>query len=1322
MTETVHEKQLEPHEILREIRDLLPDCMLKERMILSRQLKKFSHARKNQTKELSRLLKRGQESAKILRHRRNNTIGLSYPESLPLSARKQEILDAIKEHPVVIVAGETGSGKTTQLPKICLEAGRGIDASIACTQPRRVAALSVSKRIAEELGVKWGQEVGCKIRFSDETVPDTRIKMMTDGMLLAEVQNDPDLYEYDTIIIDEAHERSLNIDFLLGYLRVLRKKRPELKIVITSATIDVDTFSAAFDNAPIVEVSGRVYPVEIRYEPGELEVASGDDYTYIDATVDAVDKVRQESSKGDVLIFMPTEKDIHETRRRLEGRSLPRTDVLPLFGRLTASDQQRVFSPQKGRRRIVIATNIAETSLTIPGIRYVIDPGLARLSRYNPRNQTHRLPIEPISQSSAKQRAGRCGRVAEGVCLRLYTEGDLKHRSEYTQPEIQRSNLAEVILRMLSLRLGDIRSFPFIDPPRPQAINGGFQLLAELGAIDGNRRLTDLGRDMARMPIDPTVSRMVLQARKEGALHEVLVIASAISIQDPRVRPLDKQKEADGEHSKFVHPESDFLTLLNIWNAYHDQFEHMDRQSIARRFCKQHYISFNRMREWRDIYTQLRRILREIGFHWHKDPAGYDAVHRSILCGLLGSIAQKKDENLYRAARSRDVMLFPGSGLFIRKADPKKPEKSPSRQKPTPAWVMAAEIVETSRLFARTAARIQPAWIADLGGHLMKSTFGEPVWDERAGRVTVVETSTLYGLQVRRKSVSYHKVNPLDAREIFIREGLVEERLAVPPGFVKQNQLVRQKLDSWMLLRRGADLVINDALFMFYDERIPDVSSLAGLEAAFRENTPPISPDSLVMKIEDLVGARDVEVNPNDFPPQLAFDGERLSLSYAYSPGSIEDGVTITIPAKAVNSVPAVALEWLVPGLLTEKITALLRGLPKAVRKHFVPIPDAAKKLAQILKPSHQSLLGSLGALIARDFGLQIDRSDWRIDHLPDYLRMGIRVEAEDGSVVYKGRDLREIQDVLQDQAELAASDVFTGVALEWDQFDLRGWTFGDLPERVEVSQTGVVPVYGYPGLYLEDDMVCIRLFRDSVDAERESRGGVTRLYELTLKEELAWVRRDLAQVSHFSSLRGRLGTSMQFELAAYDYLVDLVLLDGSVFPLTQARFEEGVRAARELFPGAVPRFIERLSAIDMALQAVSKKSDAYCTVQTDIERLVPPNFLSLTPFQRLEDVSRYLRAIEVRADRARLDRVKDQRKADLVAPYQIRMDRLGGYNLTAGSGAGLLIDEYRWMLEEFRVSTLAQELGTRMPVSEKRLNAKLHEIELALKTTGISA
>ncbi|MYF16972.1 MAG: ATP-dependent RNA helicase HrpA, partial [Gemmatimonadetes bacterium] len=707
--------------------------MLKDGMEIARQLRQIQRQKRRDTGRLKNLKVQAERSAALRKDRGENPLHLTYPEVLPIAARKDEIVRAIREHPVVIVAGETGSGKTTQLPKMCLEAGRGVAAKIACTQPRRVAALSVSRRIAEELNVAWGAEVGCKIRFKDETAPETRIKMMTDGMLLAEIQGDPNLYEYDTIIIDEAHERSLNIDFLLGYLRLLQKRRPELRIVITSATIDTEAFSKAFDNAPIIEVSGRMYPVDVQYLP--IEDLAGE--TYIDAAVTAVDMV-VDAGRGDILVFMPTEKDIHETRRRLEGRHFRFTEILPLFGRLTAGDQQKVFYTQR-YRRIVVATNIAETSITIPGIRYVIDTGLARISRHNPRNQTHRLPVEEISQSSARQRAGRCGRVQNGVCIRLYDEKSFLARPEYTQPEIQRSDLAEVILRMIALRLGDVETFPFIDPPRSQAIQGGFNVLRALDAIDDRKRLTPLGRDMARLPLAPTVSRMILQAQKERALREVLVIASAISIQDPRVRPLEQEKAADQEHKRFVDGESDFIALLNIWKAYHDTFEKLRTQSQMRRFCKQHFLSFNRMREWRDIYMQIRHTLREMGaFRMNRDDAGYDAIHRSVVSGLLGNVAQKKEGNMYRAARGRDVMLFPGSGLFQRREGGEDDKKS------TPGWVVAAEVVETSRLFARTVARIQPSWLAELGGHLCRASYKEPFYSMRSGRVLATETLTLH--------------------------------------------------------------------------------------------------------------------------------------------------------------------------------------------------------------------------------------------------------------------------------------------------------------------------------------------------------------------------------------------------------------------------------------------------------------------------------------------------------------------------------------------------------------------------------------------------
>ena len=865
---------------------LLPACMLKDGMEIARQLRQIQRQKRRDTVRLKNLKVQAERSAALRKDRGENPLYLTYPEVLPIAARKDEIVRAIREHPVVIVAGETGSGKTTQLPKMCLEAGRGVAAKIACTQPRRVAALSVSRRIAEELNVAWGAEVGCKIRFKDETAPETRIKMMTDGMLLAEIQGDPNLYEYDTIIIDEAHERSLNIDFLLGYLRLLQKRRPELRIVITSATIDTEAFSKAFDNAPIIEVSGRMYPVDVQYLP--IEDLAGE--TYIDAAVTAVDMV-VDAGRGDILVFMPTEKDIHETRRRLGGRHFRFTEILPLFGRLTAGDQQKVFYTQR-YRRIVVATNIAETSITIPGIRYVIDTGLARISRHNPRNQTHRLPVEEISQSSARQRAGRCGRVQNGVCIRLYDEKSFLARPEYTQPEIQRSDLAEVILRMIALRLGDVETFPFIDPPRSQAIQGGFNVLRALDAIDDRKRLTPLGRDMARLPLAPTVSRMILQAQKERALREVLVIASAISIQDPRVRPLEQEKAADQEHKRFVDGESDFIALLNIWKAYHDTFEKLRTQSQMRKFCKQHFLSFNRMREWRDIYMQIRHTLREMGaFRMNRDDAEYDAIHRSVVSGLLGNVAQKKEDNMYRAARGRDVMLFPGSGLFQRR------EGGGDDKKSTPGWVVAAEVVETSRLFARTVARIQPSWLAELGAHLCRASYKEPFYSMRSGRVLATETLTLHGLQVGQKRVGYGRIDASAATEIFIREALVNDEVALPYEFVAQNRDLRARVETWQMQQRLMQFLdLDEAAYRFYAERLENVSSTHDLNRLIKRK----GADFLLMSEKHLAGEQ-VDFDRDAFPNFLEVDGEEVPLSYAYRPGQDRDGVTLQLPYKMVH-------------------------------------------------------------------------------------------------------------------------------------------------------------------------------------------------------------------------------------------------------------------------------------------------------------------------------------------------------------------------------------------------------------------------------------
>ena len=1271
---------------------LLPACMLKDGMEIARQLRQIQRQKRRDTTRLKNLKMQAERSAALRKDRGDNPLYLTYPEALPISARKDEIVRAIREHPVVIVAGETGSGKTTQLPKMCLEAGRGVAAKIACTQPRRVAALSVSRRIAEELNVAWGAEVGCKIRFKDETAPETRIKMMTDGMLLAEIQGDPNLYEYDTIIIDEAHERSLNIDFLLGYLRLLQKRRPELRIVITSATIDTEAFSKAFDNAPIIEVSGRMYPVDVQYLPIEDLAGENGVQTYIDAAVTAVDMV-VDAGRGDVLVFMPTEKDIHETRRRLEGRHFRFTEILPLFGRLTAGDQQKVFHKQR-YRRIVVATNIAETSITIPGIRYVIDTGLARISRHNPRNQTHRLPVEEISQSSARQRAGRCGRVQNGVCIRLYDEKGFLARPEYTQPEIQRSDLAEVILRMIALRLGDVETFPFIDPPRSQAIQGGFNVLRALDAIDDHKRLTPLGRDMARLPLAPTVSRMILQARKERALREVLVIASAISIQDPRVRPLEQEKAADQEHKRFVDGESDFIALLNIWKAYHDTFEKLRTQSQMRRFCKQHFLSFNRMREWRDIYMQIRHTLREMGdFRMNRDDAGYDAIHRSVVSGLLGNVAQKKEGNMYRAARGRDVMLFPGSGLFQRR------EGSEEDKKNTPGWVVAAEVVETSRLFARTVARVQPSWLAELGGHLCRASYKEPFYSMRSGRVLATETLTLHGLQVGQKRVGYGRIDASAATEIFIREALVNDEVALPYPFVAQNRDLRARVETWQMQQRLMQFLdLDEAAYRFYAERLENVSSTHDLNRLIKRK----GADFLLMSEKHLAGEQ-VDFDRDAFPNFLEVDGEEVPLSYAYRPGQDRDGVTLQLPYKLVHFVQPEVLDWLVPGLLEEKITYLLRGLPKSIRKRFVPVPDKAREIAAALQPTHGAFLDSLSAHILSHYGIEISQSDWNVRDLPEHLQMRVEVRDEKEKAVVAARDLGVLREQLDAREEDVQSDAWMRAQKQVARRDVTGQTVGELPERVEVMQAGGMPVFGYVGLKREGDRVDVCLFKRADEAERETQAGWMRLCEREMRDEMRALKRSLGDLAQFEGGREALREGAYANLMAHLFTRD------AAFPITRQRFESRVQQARLYLQHLAPQLIQAMESLFETHREIRLLRGGYPEMEADLARLMPPDFLRQTPYDQVLHLSRFLKAIVIRAERAMLDPMKDRQKAEQVQPFQDAVDELMDSELTGEKRDAA--QALRWMVEEFRVSVFAQELGTAQKVSPKRLYDKLEQV-----------
>lgn len=1267
---------------------LLPACMLKDGMEIARQLRQIQRQKRRDTVRLKNLKVQAERSAALRKDREENPLHLTYPEVLPIAARKDEIVRAIREHPVVIVAGETGSGKTTQLPKMCLEAGRGVAAKIACTQPRRVAALSVSRRIAEELNVAWGAEVGCKIRFKDETASETRIKMMTDGMLLAEIQGDPNLYEYDTIIIDEAHERSLNIDFLLGYLRLLQKRRPELRIVITSATIDTEAFSKAFDDAPIIEVSGRMYPVDVQYLP--IEDLAGE--TYIDAAVTAVDMV-VDAGRGDILVFMPTEKDIHETRRRLEGRHFRFTEILPLFGRLTAGDQQKVFYEQR-YRRIVVATNIAETSITIPGIRYVIDTGLARISRHNPRNQTHRLPVEEISQSSARQRAGRCGRVQNGVCIRLYDEKSFLARPEYTQPEIQRSDLAEVILRMIALRLGDVETFPFIDPPRSQAIQGGFNVLRALDAIDDRKHLTPLGRDMARLPLAPTVSRMILQARKERALREVLVIASAISIQDPRVRPLEQEKAADQEHKRFVDGESDFVALLNIWKAYHDTFEKLRTQSQMRKFCKQHFLSFNRMREWRDIYMQIRHTLREMGdFRMNRDDAGYDAIHRSVVSGLLGNVAQKKEGNMYRAARGRDVMLFPGSGLFQRREGGEDDKRS------TPGWVVAAEVVETSRLFARTVARIQPSWLAELGAHLCRASYKEPFYSMRSGRVLATEILTLHGLQVGQKRVGYGRIDASAATEIFIREALVNDEVALPYEFVAQNRDLRARVETWQMQQRLMQFLdLDEAAYRFYAERLENVSSTHDLNRLIKRK----GADFLLMSEKHLAGEQ-VDFDRDAFPNFLEVDGEEVPLSYAYRPGQDRDGVTLQLPYKMVHFVQPEVLDWLVPGLLEEKITHLLRGLPKSIRKRFVPVPDKAREIAAALQPTHGAFLDSLSAHILSHYGIEISQSDWNVRDLPEHLQMRVEVQDEKEQAIVAARDLRVLREQLDAREEDVQSDAWMRAQKQVARRDVTGQTIGELPERIEVMQAGGMPVFGYVGLKREGDRVDVCLFKRADEAERETQAGWLRLCAREMRDEMRALKRSLGDLAQFEGGREALREGAYANLMAHLFTRD------AAFPITRQRFDSRVQQARLYLQHLAPQLIQAMESLFETHREIRLLRGGYPEVEADLARLMPPDFLRQTPYDQVLHLGRFLKAIVIRAERAMLDPMKDRQKAEQVQPFQDAVDELMDSELTGEKRDA--VQALRWMVEEFRVSVFAQELGTAQKVSPKRLYDKLEQV-----------
>ncbi len=1313
--------------------------------------------------------------------RRAASFRLDFPPELPISARAEEITAAVQKHPVLILSGETGSGKTTQIPKMCLAAGRGTAGRIACTQPRRVAALSISRRVAEELGVPWGREVGCKIRFSDHTSPQTVIKYLTDGMLLAELQGDPRLLEYDTIIIDEAHERSLNIDFLLGHLRQLRFRRPELRTIITSATIDTQAFSRAFDDAPIIEVSGRLYPVEVIYSPlDELgsDATADDEPTaraealhYIDGAVAAVERILIESSSGDILVFMPAERDIRETRDLIDGRQFARTEVIPLFGRLSNAEQQRVFAPTQ-HRKIVIATNIAETSLTIPGIRFVVDTGLARISRYSPQARTRRLPIEAVAQSSADQRKGRCGRVAEGVCIRLFSEKDYLERPRFTQPEIQRANLADVILRMKVSGLGDIERFPFINAPPAKAIRAGYQLLEELGAIavaevgdlghkvDPGHLLTLIGHELARLPVDPTVGRMILQASTEKCLREVLIIAAGLSIQDPRERPLEKQAQADAAHRRFVHPDSDFLTLLNIWEAFHDEFEVMS-QSRMRRFCHEHFLSYIRMREWRDVHDQLLEVLEErddfkITSVWDglsanpksqaldfSTPA-YRAIHRSILTGLLGNIALWDEPNgQYKAAHERKVAMFPGSALYIRPQARKK-ERSVSAKPAADGapragclvrWIMAAEIVETTRLYARTGARLDPGWALDLGAHLLKVSHTEPFWNAEDGRVLVKRRARLYGLEVESRAVGYGKIDPVHATEIFIREGLVNDTITWPFDFLAHNRKVRDKVEIILTRTRSSGyLNLDEAIYRFYALRllptgaatppVPAVAAVSELIDLVRERRL-TDPRFLFFEAEDLRGSEEAAHDAAAFPAALPVENRVLPLDYAYRPGQDEDGVTITVSVRDAEALTPAALDWAVPGHLEEKVQHLLKALLTGQRRMLIPLAETAKAATRAvaqrarLRGQQNSLTEVLAGYLREAHKLAVDLRVWTDKPLPDYLRVRVQVVDERGQPLVASRDLADLLRRLAEHQRQLSTDIaqedpaaWRRARAKWEKESQTEWIFGEIPARVHVCDEAGVPVYAYPALVPVDAGVALRLLKTPEEAQAAMRRGLFHLFELQLRYELAWLQRDLRDLRALGVLAAAFLSVESLQEQAYTTLHHWACAR-PVPPLTGDAFARELERIRTDLRGVVPRLGDLLREILALRQALLTHAQPYPDLAGDLAGLLPANFIAATPFAQLVHLPRYLQAMNLRAERWKQNQARDAQRAKQLAPYLQAVAALSPETIFAEEAG-----HFRWLVEEFRVSLFAQELGTTEPVSRVKLDRELKVLQRSTAPT----
>ncbi|WP_234538879.1 ATP-dependent RNA helicase HrpA [Streptomyces shenzhenensis] len=1243
---------------------------------------------------------------------------VSYPEQLPVSQKKDQIAEAIRDHQVVIVAGETGSGKTTQIPKICLELGRGVRGMIGHTQPRRIAARTVAERVAEELRTPLGESVGWKVRFTDQVNPDaTFIKLMTDGILLAEIQTDRELRAYDTIIIDEAHERSLNIDFLLGYLAQLLPRRPDLKVVITSATIDPERFSRHFGDAPVIEVSGRTYPVEVRYRPLLEEDTEDADRDQITAICDAVEELQGEG-RGDILVFLSGEREIRDTADALTKKNYRFTEVLPLYARLSHAEQHRVFQPHTGRR-IVLATNVAETSLTVPGIKYVIDPGFARISRYSHRTKVQRLPIEAISQASANQRKGRCGRTSDGICIRLYSEDDFVSRPEFTDAEILRTNLASVILQMTAAGLGDIEKFPFIDPPDHRNIRDGVQLLQELGAIDPaekdpRRRLTETGRKLAQLPVDPRLARMVLEADKNGCVREVMVIAAALSIQDPRERPAEKQTQADQQHARFRDETSDFLAFLNLWKYVREQQRERGSSSF-RRMCKQEFLNFLRIREWQDIYLQLRTVAKQMDIHLNEEDAPGDRVHVSLLAGLLSHIGMKDVKNAagengkttakneYLGARNAKFALFPGSALF------RKP----------PRFVMSAELVETSRLWARVNAKIEPEWVEPLAGHLLKRTYSEPHWEKDQAAVMAFEKVTLYGLPiVADRKVNYGRIDPETSRELFIRNALVEGDWRTHHKFFADNRKLLSEVEELEHRARRRDIVVDDdTLFDFYDQRVPEhVVSGAHFDSWWKRKRHE-QPEFLDFEREMLIRESAEAVTKTDYPDSWRQGQLKFQVTYQFEPGADADGVTVHIPLQVLNQVKDEGFDWQIPGLREEVVTELIRTLPKPIRRNYVPAPNFAKRFLDSAVPLQEPLTTTMARELKRMVGVPFEAEDFDWAKVPDHLKITFRIVDERRRKLAEDKDLEALKLRLKPKARQALSQAAAATAERQggeslERAGLTDWTIGTLTRVFETRRAGQ-PVKAYPALVDDGDTVSVRLFDTEEEQTAAMWKGTRRLILRNIPVNPAkFASEKLTNAQKLALSANPHGTIQALFDDCAMAAADKLIADFGGPAWDEESYRKLFDKVRSEIVDTTVRTVAQVQQVLAAWQACERRlkgvrSPALLANLTDVRKqldaLVKPGFVTWAGIRRLPDLMRYLVAADRRLQQMPTNVQRDTTRMEKVHEMQDEYAWLLE-QLPKGRPVPQQVLDIRWMLEELRVSYFAHALGTAYPISDKRI------------------